>query len=83
MRKPAFCICENKGADLLHLNRAADQRLCFHSIYSTISLLPKSEISRLAIFCGCTAWFLSDLVRNPQDRLSHDAAQLPQDVLLN
>ena len=22
----------------------------------------------LAIFCGCTAWFLSDLVGNPKDR---------------
>ena len=29
MRKPAFCICENKGADQLQSNHAADQRLCF------------------------------------------------------
>ena len=49
MRKPAVCICENKGA---------------------ISLLPKSEISS----CGCTARLMSDLVRNPEDRFSHDAA---------
>ena len=27
MRKPAFCICEIKGADQLG-DRAADQRLC-------------------------------------------------------
>ena len=27
MRKPAFCICKNKGTDQLHGNRAADQRL--------------------------------------------------------
>ena len=32
MRKPAFCICKNKGADQLHGNRAADQRLCFRCI---------------------------------------------------
>ena len=40
MRKPAFCICENK-------DREADQRLCFRYTDSTIPLLPKSEISSL------------------------------------
>ena len=29
MRKPVFCICENKGADQLRGNCTADQRLCF------------------------------------------------------
>ena len=29
MRKPDFCICENKEADQLRGNREADQRLCF------------------------------------------------------
>ena len=29
MRKPVFCICENKDADQLRGNREADQRLCF------------------------------------------------------
>ena len=29
MRKPTFCICENKDADQLHDNREADLRLCF------------------------------------------------------
>ena len=47
MRKPAFCICENKDADQLCGNREADQRLCFRYIDSTIPLLPKSEISML------------------------------------
>ena len=42
-----FCTCENKGADQLPGNRAADQRLCFHYIDSTIPLLSKSEISSL------------------------------------
>ena len=31
----------------------------------------------LAIFCGCTAWFVSDLVGNPEDRFSRDEAQIP------
>ena len=45
MRKPFFCICENKGADQLRSNCAADQRLCFRYIDTTIPLLSKSEIS--------------------------------------
>ena len=45
MRKPAFCICENKDADQLRGNREADQRLCFRYTDSTIFLLPKSGIS--------------------------------------
>ena len=47
MRKPAFCICENKDADQLRGNREADQRLCFRYTDSTIPLLAKSEISSL------------------------------------
>ena len=47
LRKPAFCICENKDADQLRGNREADQRLCFRYIDSSIPLLPKSGISSL------------------------------------
>ena len=47
VRKPAFCICENKDADQLRGNREADQRLCFRYTDSTIPLLPTSEISSL------------------------------------
>ena len=40
MRKPAFSICEDKGADQLRsINRATDQRLCFRYRDST-TLLP-------------------------------------------
>ena len=39
MRKPAFCICENKEADQLRGNREADQRLCFRYTESTIYFL--------------------------------------------
>ena len=53
MRKPDFCG-----------NRAADQRICFRYMECAIPLLPKP----LAIFCGCPAWFVSDLVGNPEDR---------------
>ena len=47
IRKPAFCICENRDADQLRGNHEADQRLCFRYIDSTIPLLPKYEISSL------------------------------------
>ena len=45
MRKPVFSICENKDADQLRCNRAADQRLCLCYIDSSIPLLTKSKIS--------------------------------------
>ena len=47
MRKPAFCICENKDADQLRSNHEADQHFCFCYTDSTIPLLSKSEISSL------------------------------------
>ena len=77
MRKPAFCICENKDSDTLRCNPEADQRLCFRYIASTIPLLPKSEIFKpLAIFCDCSARFLSDQVRNPEDWFSHNEVHM-------
>ena len=45
MRKPAFCICENKSADQLCVDYTADQRLCFRFIDRPIPLLPKSQDS--------------------------------------
>ena len=47
MRKPTFCICENKDADQLRGNREADQRLWFPCLDSTIPLLPKYKMSSL------------------------------------
>ena len=44
MRKPAFCICANKGADQM---LTADKHICFHYIDNTIHLIPKTEILRL------------------------------------
>ena len=47
VKKPAFCICGNKDADQLRSNCAADQRLCFRYMDSTIPLLSKSKIASL------------------------------------
>ena len=44
MRKPAFCICENKNTDQLPGDREADQLLCFRCLDSTIPLLPKYKM---------------------------------------
>ena len=54
MRKPAFCICENKDADQLRGDREADDRLCFHYIDSAIPVLSESQIkasSHLILLC--------------------------------
>ena len=45
VRKPDFCLGENKGADQLRGNREADQRLCFRYMDSIFPLLLISEIS--------------------------------------
>ena len=65
MRKPVFFG-----------NREADQRLCFRYIDSTILLLSKYNFKPLAIFCDCTARFVSDLGGNPEDRFSQNEAQI-------
>ena len=62
MRKPDFCICENKDADQLRGNREADQHLRFRYMDSTTPLFPKSEISSfysasVAVQAGlCGTW---------------------------
>ena len=45
MRKPDFCLCENKDADQLCSNCTADQRLCFRDSDTTIPPLPLHKIS--------------------------------------
>ena len=69
MRKHAFYILENKGADQLSSYRAADQRLCFHYIDSTspLNFLASSHLLLL---------YSQVCVGNQEDRFSHEAAQL-------
>ena len=76
MRKPDFCICENKYADQLRGDREADQRLCFRYKASTIPLLPKNEIpnlepSSVVVQPGlCRTW------SENHDRFSHNEAHI-------
>ena len=65
MRKQAFRICENKGADQLRGNREADQRLCFHYTDSTSPLLPKFQFSSHPD-SGCTAPVCIGPGQNPE-----------------
>ena len=65
MGKPTICIGENKGA--------ADQRLCFPYVDSTIPLLSKSKISCLQpssvlVQLGlCLTWSETTLLVFPRD----------------
>ena len=43
-----------------------------------ISFAEVQNFKPLAIFCGCTARFVSDLVGNPKDWFSHNEAQITQ-----
>ena len=74
MSKPAFCICENKDADQLRGNREADQRLCFR--YTDSTILYFLNFKHLDILCNCTVRFVLDQVRNPEDRFSHNEADM-------
>ena len=83
MRKPAFCICENKDADQLRGNREADQRLCFRYTDSTIPLLPKSEISSLLpSFVAVQPGLCRTMSKNPEDRFFHNEAHITEAIIL-
>ena len=73
MRKPAFCIYENKDADQVRGNREADHRLCFRYTDSTVHLLRKSEISSIS---SSSVAVQPGLCRNwsetSKDRVSHN-----------
>ena len=67
LRQPIFCIWENKGSD---------QRLSFRYIARTIPLLSKFEASSHLLLIAVQSGFVSDLVRNPADKFSHNMAHL-------
>ena len=84
MRKPAFCISENKAADQLCGDRTADQRLCFRFTDSTNPLLPKFEIlSLLASSVTAQPGMCRTRSETPEDRFSHVAARMKPVVPLS
>ena len=76
MRKPDFCICENKDADQLRGSREADQCLCFRYMDSTIPLYlnPKSQDSSHLLWLYSLVFV--GLGKNPEDRFSQNEAQM-------
>ena len=70
MRKPVFCICENKDADQLRSAFVFTTRI----VQSLYFLNPKFQAS--SHHCGCTARFVWDLVGNPEDRFSHNETHI-------
>ena len=81
VRKPDFCLGENKGADQLRGNREADQRLCFRYTDSTISLLLKTEISIFQTFSEtvqaglCRTWSETPKTGFLASRLNYESYQ--------
>ena len=80
LRKPAVHLCKNSDEDQLY--RPTDSLInafvCLRSIgIQTTPLLSRSEIyNNVACFCDCMGWFVSELVRNPEDKFSCDKAQI-------
>ena len=76
--KTGFLHMRKQSVIQLRGNREADQRLCFRYIDNSYnpSTFYKQNFQHLAIFCGCTARFVSDQVRIPEDRFSHNEAHL-------
>ena len=73
MKKRCFVHkCENKGAYQLRRNRAANQCLCFRYIDRTLPLHYTPIIASLLL----STPFVSDLVANPKDMFSRDAAHV-------
>ena len=74
--KTGFLHMQNQNVDQLRSNSEADQRLSFGYMDSVIPFYLNPNFKSLAIFCTCIAWFVSDLVGNPEDQFSHNEAQL-------
>ena len=71
MRKPEFCMCENKDTDQLCSNCTADQCLCFATQIAKFLCFKIQNFKLLAYFFDCTGRSVSDLLC-----FSRDAAQL-------
>ena len=72
MRKHAFGIWENTDADQLISAFVFSKYL----VYSAIPL----HFKPLAVFYGCIARFVSDLVGNPEDRFSRYPAHIEMEI---
>ena len=67
MRKPDFFLCENKSSDQLQVTMKLISAFVFATQYNS-SFTSTQNFTCLTFFCGCTGWFVSDLVGNPEGR---------------
>ena len=74
IRKPAFCIYAKTKTVTAKLICVFD----FAKHIVIYSLNPKFKASNN---CACIAWFVSDLVGIPEDRLSHNEAQFSWSIV--
>ena len=72
--KPASSYAKTKAQTSFTVNALLISAFVLATkIDSSLALLPKFKFS--SHFCGCIAWFVSDLVQNQEDRVSCIAAQ--------
>ena len=78
MRKPAFAYAKTKtqiSCAILIAQLISAFVFATQIVQSLYYLNPKLQVI-IAIFRGCTARFVSDLVGNPEDRFSHNEAHI-------
>ena len=75
--KNAFMNENEPSHEKINNSHMRKQGLCFRHTDSTIPLLHNIQSFKLlALFCDCTAWFVSHLVGNPSCWFSHAQAQI-------
>ena len=76
MRKPAFAYAKTK----MQISFVVTAKLISAFVFATwivqFLFYLNQNFKPLAIFSSCTAWFVWDVVENPEDRFSHDEARL-------
>ena len=82
MRKPVCFLHMRKQRRIYRLRdyRAAEQRLCFHYIESTLHLLSKSEVS--SMWPSAVALYSPVCVGNPEERFFQYAAEMTYGMIL-
>ena len=72
-------FCSQIGTQLTSKRPPRGFRICKSRVSHDVALLQLFyTVAYLAIFCGCTAQFVSDLDGNPKDWFSHKEAHLLQ-----
>ena len=83
VREPVFSYAKIKAQISCTVNMQLISAFAFLSkIVESLYFLSR-DFKHLTFFCGCTAWFMLDLVGKPKDRFSHDVAHIELETLLS